>query len=333
MATKKTTTKAASAKSSTKKPKTTKSSTTTVTRVTATDTAKQTAPVKTVVKLPRAAKLDTRLPDNLVNILIAELIGTFILTIVALFTVSILTPLHISSMLMPLYIGLTLAAIVFMIGAVSGAHVNPAITFGLWSMRKLQTVLVPFYWAAQFLGAMAAVVLIGALANSPMALDFSHFTTFSWSIFAIELVGSAVFMFGVAAVAGRTKLSSGGKAFGVGLALMAGLLVTGALLPYVQNAAMVKQTESAETQTTEPSKDAPRYPHEVYAGGAALNPAVALAVTEKTDSQIGSGAPVAQKDEKTYTRLSLEVIAGTLIGAALGGNLFLLVHYRAKLED
>ncbi|MDO4773517.1 MAG: aquaporin [Candidatus Saccharibacteria bacterium] len=324
MATKKTTTKAASAKSSAKKPKTTKSSTTTVTRVTATETTKQVTPTKAVVKLPRTAKLDAKMPENLVNILIAELIGTFVLTIVALFAASILAPL---------YVGLALAAIVFMIGAVSGAHVNPAITFGLWSMRKLQTVLVPFYWAAQFLGAMAAVVLIGALANSPMALDFSHFTTFSWSIFALELVGSAVFMFGVAAVAGRSKLSSGGKAFGVGMALMAGLLVSGALLPHVQNAAIVKQTEATETQATEPSKDTPRYPHEVYAGGATLNPAVALVVTEKTDSQIGSGAPVAQKEEKTYTRLSLEVIAGTLIGAALGGNLFLLVHYRAKLED
>lgn len=320
MATKKTTTKAASAKSSTKKPKTTKSSTT-VTRVTATESVK---PAKAPVKLPRFAKPDTKMPENLVNILIAELIGTFTLTIIALFAASILAPL---------YVGLGLAAIVFMIGAVSGAHVNPAITFGLWSMRKLQTVLVPFYWAAQFLGAMAAVVLIGALANSPMALDFSHFTTFSWSIFALELVGSAIFMFGVAAVAGRAKLSSGSKAFGVGLALMAGLLVTGALFPYVQNAAIMKQTEAAEAQTAEPSKDAPRYPHEVYAGGATLNPAVALAVTEKTDSQIGSGAPVAQKDEKTYTRLSAEVILGTLIGAALGGNLFLLVHYRAKLED
>ncbi|MDO4781322.1 MAG: aquaporin [Candidatus Saccharibacteria bacterium] len=320
MATKKTTTKAASAKSSTKKPKTTKSSTT-VTRVTATESVK---PAKAPVKLPRVAKLNTKMPENLVNILIAELVGTFTLTIIALFAASILAPL---------YVGLGLAAIVFMIGAVSGAHVNPAITFGLWSMRKLQTVLVPFYWAAQFLGAMAAVVLIGALANSPMALDFSHFTTFSWSVFALELVGSAVFMFGVAAATGRTKLSSGSKAFGVGLALMAGLLISGALFPYIQNAAIVKQTEATETQTSDPAKDTPRYPHEIYAGGATLNPAVALAVTEKTDSQIGSGAPVAQKDEKTYTRLSLEVIIGTLVGAALGGNLFLLVHYRAKLED
>jgi len=37
--------------------------------------------------------------------------------------------------------------------------------------------------------------------------------------------------------------------------------------------------------------------------------------------------------EKSYSRFSLEVIAATLIGAALGGNLFLLVNYRNKDEE
>lgn len=311
MATKKAT-KAASTKATPKKPKATSSSTTTVTRVTATEA--------TTPSATRRTARHHNLPANLVNILIAELVGTFTLTLVALFAASILAPL---------YAGLALAVIVFMIGAVSGAHVNPAVTFGLWSMRKLKTALVPFYWGAQFLGAMAAVVLIGAL-TTPMQLNFDHFTTFSWSIFALEMIGSAVFMLGVASVASRSKLSTSSKAFGIGLALTVGLLVGGSFLPQVQNAAIAKQTESTEAQTMTSDKK-PRYPHEVYAGGVTLNPAVALAVTEKTDSQL-SGAPVAQKDEKVYTRLSLEVILSTLIGAAVGGNLFLLINYRTKLE-
>ena len=70
-----------------------------------------------------SAKLDTKLPSNLINIVLAESIGTFILTLVALFSASVLAPL---------YVGLTLMVIVMTIGAISGAHVNPS--RHLWSM-------------------------------------------------------------------------------------------------------------------------------------------------------------------------------------------------------
>jgi len=277
-----------------------------------------------------SAKLDTKLPSNLINIVLAESIGTFILTLVALFSASVLAPL---------YVGLTLMVIVMTIGAISGAHVNPAVTFGLWTMRKLKTVLLPFYWGAQFLGAMAAVVLIGSLTNGGFSVHFDQFTNFSWGIFTVELIGMAAFMFGIAAAISRKDLKVAGKAVGIGVSLSVGLFIAGALMSYVQNIAYAKHAEAqqnatAETQTNtnNPYK---QYPREVHISGATLNPAVALAVTEKTDTQLQSSSPLPAENEKAhaYTRLSLEVIAATLIGAALGGNLFLLVNYRNKEED
>ena len=277
-----------------------------------------------------SAKLDTKLPSNLINIVLAESIGTFILTLVALFSVSVLAPL---------YVGLTLMVIVMTIGAISGAHVNPAVTFGLWTMRKLKTVLLPFYWGAQFLGAMAAVVLIGSLTNGGFSVHFDQFTNFSWGIFTVELIGMAAFMFGIAAAISRKDLKVAGKAVGIGVSLSVGLFIAGALMSYVQNIAYAKHAEAqqnatAETQTNtnNPYK---QYPREVHISGATLNPAVALAVTEKTDTQLQSSSPLPAENEKAhaYTRLSLEVIAATLIGAALGGNLFLLVNYRNKEEE
>lgn len=277
-----------------------------------------------------SAKLDTKLPSNLINIVLAESIGTFILTLVALFSASVLAPL---------YVGLTLMVIVMTIGAISGAHVNPAVTFGLWTMRKLKTVLLPFYWGAQFLGAMAAVVLIGSLTNGGFSVHFDQFTNFSWGIFTVELIGMAAFMFGVAAAISRKDLKVAGKAVGIGVSLSVGLFIAGALMSYVQNIAYAKHAEAqqnatAETQTNtnNPYK---QYPREVHISGATLNPAVALAVTEKTDTQLQSSSPLPAENEKAhaYTRLSLEVIAATLIGAALGGNLFLLVNYRNKEEE
>ena len=258
------------------------------------------------------------------------LFRSFILTLVALFSASVLAPL---------YVGLTLMVIVMTIGAISGAHVNPAVTFGLWTMRKLKTVLLPFYWSAQFLGAMAAVVLIGSLTNGGFSVHFDQFTNFSWGIFTVELIGMAAFMFGIAATISRKDLKVAGKAVGIGVSLSVGLFIAGALMSYVQNIAYAKHAESqqnatAETQTNtnNPYK---QYPREVHISGATLNPAVALAVTEKTDTQLQSSSPLPAENEKAhaYTRLSLEVIAATLIGAALGGNLFLLVNYRNKEEE
>lgn len=231
----------------------------------------------------------------------------------------------------PFYVGIVLMLTVLGIGAISGAHINPAVTFGLWSMRKLKTVLVPFYWAAQFLGAMAAVVLLGSMSGGAFTIHFDHFMDFSWSIFAIELIGMAVFMFGIAAVAQRDDVSAAGKAIGIGMALTVGVLSTGALVSYTQSAAYASYQEERAVATTDDKKqDGERvYPRELYIGGATLNPAVAMAVTEQTDSQI-QGNPVVQKDETAYTRFSMEVILATLIGAALGGNLYMLINYRSR---
>ncbi|QCT42362.1 MIP/aquaporin family protein [Candidatus Nanosynbacter featherlites] len=300
-------------------------------------TAKKTAAAKTETKTTvkrvvtesaaaksksKRAKLGSALPSNLINIVIAEIIGTFILTLTALFA---------SDVLSSMYVGFALMLIVTAIGGISGAHVNPAVTFGLWSMRKLKTALVPFYWGAQFLGAMAAVVLIGSITNNGFALSFNQFTAFSWSVFAVELIGVAVFMFGVAAALNRKEISTTGKAVGIGLALMIGLVVSGSITSFVRASVIAKIQDNQVAAQSENSERP--YPREIYISGATLNPAVALAVTEKTDTQVRSNSPFPAKNEKNYSRFSLEVIVATLIGAALGGNLFLLINYRNKEEE
>ena len=273
---------------------------------------------ETVVVKKTTHERKNALPANLINIITAEAVGTFILTMVAV--------LATAYFMLPFYVGLTLMLMVMAIGAISGAHINPAVTFGLWSMRKIKTILVPFYWAAQFLGAMAAVVLLGAFSGGSFAIQLGHFLEFSWSIFALELVGTAVFMFGVAAVLNRDDIKLTGKAVGVGMSLTVALLVATTILPHIQKAAFADFQKKASTQKT---AEAVTYPHATYVNGATLNPAVALAATESTDSQL-QGSQSAVDGEKTYSRLSTEVIFGTLIGAALGGNLFLLVNYRSK---
>ena len=49
--------------------------------------------------------------------------------------------------------GLAFAIMVSALGHVSGGHFNPAITIGFWVTKRLNTLDVILYWAAQLTGA------------------------------------------------------------------------------------------------------------------------------------------------------------------------------------
>ena len=248
------------------------------------------------------------LPGNIVNIVFAELIGTFVLTLVALLAFKETSAL---------YVGLTATVLVMAIGAISGAHINPAVTFGLWAMRRLKSILLPFYWGAQFLGAMLAVIVMnlltgGLTSGGSYNLNFDHIWSLDWPILGVELIATAVFMFGLAAATSRRELSVGSRALGVGLSLLVGLLVGGSLLATIQG--------SYDTSKWASVSDVQ---HGYRVKAATVNPAVALASTEATDASLTGQR--AEETEKQYSRFTTEVVLGSLIGAALGGNLYLLV--------
>ena len=306
--------KAASTKKATaKKPAAAK---TTVRTVSA--SAKPSVPTK-VAEVQTSRSTKSQLPDNIINIVLAELFGTFILTMVALATFQDAGAL---------YVGLALAVIVVAVGAISGAHVNPAVTFGLWAARKLKTVLVPFYWGAQFLGAMLAVIVANLVANNSINLSFSDFVTIDWGVFGAEMVAAAVFLFGLVGVISHRELSNGARALGVGLSLTAAIVVGGALLSNLKAQDVVKYQQEYQNAQTAGSENAkqPEIPHSAYVKGVTVNPAVALAVTDNATNKLDSSS----SDDKTNSRLSLEVILGTLVGAAVGANLYLLIAGRKQ---
>lgn len=298
--------KAASTKKTTAKKPAAKPAKTTVRTVSASTKKPAVKVEKTQVKAVRPAAAERKsqaLPGNIVNIVFAELFGTFGLVLVALFA---------AKETGALYVGLFLAVMIMAVGAVSGSHLNPAVTLAKWTMRQLKSVLLPFYWGAQFLGAMLAVIVINWVTNNALHLDFSHLGNMSWSIFAVELVGAAVFMFGLAAATNRRTLSPGSVAIGGGLSLVAGLVVASSLFANVQGSIDTSNVTSVD-----------KLPHELRVKGATLNPAVALAATEQNDSAFTGSR--ADKNEKQISRLSLEVLLGSMIGAVVGGNLYLMI--------
>lgn len=77
---------------------------------------------------------------------IAEFIGTFFLVTAIAFTAN------------PIAIGVMLMVMIYAAGHISGAHFNPAVTFGLWAVRKIEVTDAVFYWTAQILGAFVAAL-------------------------------------------------------------------------------------------------------------------------------------------------------------------------------
>ena len=61
--------------------------------------------------------------------------------------------------------GLTLLTMAYTIGPISGCHINPAVTFGLWLAKRFPARDVLPYWIAQVLGAIAAAAVLYVVAS------------------------------------------------------------------------------------------------------------------------------------------------------------------------
>ena len=69
--------------------------------------------------------------------------------------------------------GLTLLTMAFAIGPISGCHINPAVSFGLWAGGRFKgSELIP-YIVAQVVGAVAAAALLYVIASGKSGFDLS----------------------------------------------------------------------------------------------------------------------------------------------------------------
>ncbi len=106
--------------------------------------------------------------DNLGKAALAEAIGTFALIFIGVLAITAAkiggAPDSVANLAsIGLAHGLTIAVMVAALGAISGGHFNPAVTFGFVITGRLAPARGAVYWAAQLLGAALAGFLIVAL--------------------------------------------------------------------------------------------------------------------------------------------------------------------------
>ena len=223
----------------------TKKATTTKKKAPVKKASTSSAATKTTVKtVPATAKRQSLgqhiesslLSGNLWRALGAEFLGTFLLAAVI-----------IAGQGQPIFVLFGLVCIVLLVGSISGAHVNPAVTIGAWATRRIGWLRAIGYIFVQFLGAAVAYFVLSAFlggATQPsaeqqaygqtaaalfQAADITALTGKEWFIFFAELLGAAILGFAYASTTRAKDTLSSAFAIGLGIfiALMVGITVTG----------------------------------------------------------------------------------------------------------
>jgi aquaporin Z len=146
---------------------------------------------------------------------LAELTGTFFLTLAALTVPAPVTPYA---------AGLTLLVFVYAVGGLSGSHLNPAVTVGLVASRRFPLVQGALYIIAQVAGALLArAIIAGAGMVGNLSSDYKAGSAIE------EFIGFGILMLTVASTTEK-QVSKAGSGIAVGGALLAGLLISNGVL-------------------------------------------------------------------------------------------------------
>jgi aquaporin Z len=98
----------------------------------------------------------------------AEALGTFVLVFGGVGS-AVIAGDQIGNLGVAFAFGLSLLAMAYAIGPVSGCHINPAVTLGLLARGKIDTDDAVRHWVAQVVGAIAAAGLLLAIVSARKA--------------------------------------------------------------------------------------------------------------------------------------------------------------------
>jgi MIP family channel proteins len=170
--------------------------------------------------------------------LIAEVIGTFFLVLIGpgAGMVNAFTGGAVGHVGVSLAFAFVVTAMVYALAPISGAHINPAVTVALWSVRRCPPVLVVPYIAAQCVGAIAASSVLVTIMGPVGSLGATIPTITVAGALSMELLLSFALMVVIMAVSGDDRVTRAGAAVTIGLtvgfcALMAGPLTGASMNP------------------------------------------------------------------------------------------------------
>lgn len=167
---------------------------------------------------------------------IAECIGTFVLVLFGTGTAVIGGGVEgIGILGIAMAFGLSIVAMVYSIGTISGCHVNPAVSIAMFINKRMTAKELAYYVIAQILGALlGTVTLVTILKSSGMTLSNLGQNSFgnlgASGSFLVEFVLTFVFILVIMAVTGKKGITNlAGIVIGLTLVLvhLLGISLTG----------------------------------------------------------------------------------------------------------
>lgn len=213
------------------------------------------APAKTSNNFVGGVKQSLR-QTSLWRALAAEFIGTFLLAAII-----------IAGQGQPIIVMFALVGLVFLIGALSGAHINPAITIGAFITRRISWLPALGYIIVQCLGAALAFVTLGAFlaATGPVseeaqlfgqaapalfsAVEIATIAGKEWYVFFAELLGTAILGVAIASALRSAKNNNlVAASFTAGLGIFIALMVAVSSASYAGASAIINPAVAISLQ-------------------------------------------------------------------------------------
>ena len=151
---------------------------------------------------------------------LAEFLGTFMMVFAGTGAI-VINDLYgsVSHLGIGLTFGLVVMAVIYSIGSISGAHINPAVSIAFWVAKRFETKEVLPYISFQLLGAFLASLSLKVMFSEHEFLG-STIPVGSWQqSFVLEFILTFILMFVI------LLLSQGSKEVGVMTGLVIGSVV------------------------------------------------------------------------------------------------------------
>lgn len=166
--------------------------------------------------------------------LLAEVVGTYLLVLSATApdVLGSATHAQFSDAVKAFMPGMAVAAVIYAIGDVSGAHLNPAVTLAFWGRRAFPGARVPGYISAQLVGGVLACMTLRAKYGPAGKLGLNEPKTDTTSAVICEILLTTILVMVILSVATKERLVGPQAALPVGMTIaldgFLGLHVSGA---------------------------------------------------------------------------------------------------------
>ena len=160
---------------------------------------------------------------------ISELIGTMVLVLFGCGSAAIAGPV-LGTVGIALAFGLSIVAMAYVIGDLSGCHINPAVSIGMWIDGRMETKDLLMYIVFQCIGAIIGIGILAVIINSAPSLGgyaatglgangFGSASSVGLNVVGaiiVEIILTFVFVF---TVLGVTKKAENGAVAGIVIGL------------------------------------------------------------------------------------------------------------------